>query len=159
MRRGWVAGVEPALPAKPPGVSDDMNNLIRHRRSYNEPGHAHELTFTCFHRYRFLATERTCGWLAEAIEEARVDKDFALWAFVFMPEHAHLIVWPRQVVYEISDILKAIKIPLLAELSITWRLMLPNGCHGLLAVEVRKWSGYSGSRAGVMTATSTSPRH
>jgi putative transposase len=82
-----------------------------HRRSCNEPGDAHELTFTCYRRYRFLSAERTCLWLGEAIEEARHALDFALWAFVFMPEHAHVIVWPRRPLYEISAILKAIKEP------------------------------------------------
>ena len=80
-----------------------MNDFqrTRHRRSYNEPGHAHELTFTCCRRYRFLSAERTCQWLRESIDKERHDLDFALWAFVFMPEHAHIIVWPRRPVYEI----------------------------------------------------------
>jgi putative transposase len=30
---------------------------------------------------------------------------------VFMPEHAHLIVWPRQTVYDIAEIRRAIKSP------------------------------------------------
>ncbi|MGO9596675.1 MAG: transposase [Isosphaeraceae bacterium] len=79
-----------------------------HRRAYNEPGHAHELTFACYHRYRFFSAERTCQWFCESVEEARRDLDFALWAFVIMPEYVHLIVWPRKPVYEISAILKAI---------------------------------------------------
>jgi putative transposase len=37
--------------------------------------------------------------------------DFALWAFVFMPEHVHLIVGPRQASSAVSRILKAIKSP------------------------------------------------
>jgi putative transposase len=73
--------------------------------------HAHELTFTCYHRYPFLKAERTCGWLADAIEKARVSQDFALWAFVFMPEHVHLVIQPRKPVYAIAEILKAIKAP------------------------------------------------
>ena len=82
-----------------------------HRRSYNEPGHAHELTFTCYRRHRFLAAERACHWLSEAIDLARKAHDFALWAFVFMPEHVHLIVWPRRPTYQMATILKAIKEP------------------------------------------------
>src|SRR4051794_9023738 len=82
-----------------------------HRRSCNEPGHAHELTFTCHRRHRFLSAERTCGWLAEAIGAARHTQDFALWSFVFMPEHVHLIVWPRRPVYDMGAILQAIKEP------------------------------------------------
>ena len=81
------------------------------RRPFDEPGHAHELTFTCFRRFRFLDAERTCTWLAQAIERARVRLDFDLWAYVFMPEHAHLIVWPRRPKSRIAPILKAIKQP------------------------------------------------
>ncbi len=83
----------------------------RHRRSCNEPGHAHELTFTCYRRFRFLSAERACRWLGDAIHEARRTLDFAFWAFVFMPEHAHLIVCPQRPGYEMATILKAIKEP------------------------------------------------
>ncbi len=82
-----------------------------HRRDHNDPGHAHELTFSCYNRFKFLQAERTCSWLGEAIEEARLARDFDLWAYVFMPEHVHLIVRPRQAAYDIGDIRKAIKAP------------------------------------------------
>ncbi len=81
------------------------------RPAMNEPGHAHELTFTCFHSYPFLAAERTCQWLADEVNEARRQLDFALWAYVFMPEHVHLLVVPKQVIYQVSDMLAAIKEP------------------------------------------------
>lgn len=86
-------------------------SIRRKRRNYNEPGDAHELTFSCYLRYQFLKAERTCLWLAEAIDDARKSLDFDLWAYVFMPEHVHLIVHPRHPVYEIADIRKAIKEP------------------------------------------------
>jgi putative transposase len=81
------------------------------RPAINEPGHAHEFTFSCFHRYPFLKAERTCQWLAEEINAARTELNFRLWAYVFMPDHVHLLVWPRQEVYEVAAILKAIKEP------------------------------------------------
>ncbi len=37
--------------------------------------------------------------------------DYALWAYVFMPNHVHLLIWPRQQEYSISQILKSIKQP------------------------------------------------
>ena len=83
----------------------------RHRRNYNLPGHAHELTFSCYHRYPFLRSARTCHWLAEAIHEARLALAFDLWAYVFMPDHVHLIVWPREATYDIAEIRSAIKEP------------------------------------------------
>ena len=70
------------------------HNRSRRRQSYNIPGHAHELTFSCYRRYAFRKAERTSAWLAEAIGEARQSQGFWLWAFVFMPDHVHLILYP-----------------------------------------------------------------
>jgi putative transposase len=83
----------------------------RHRRRFNLPGHAHSLTFSCYSRIPFLDSERTCLWLRDAIDEARVEQAFELWAYVFMPEHVHLLVHPRRVDYDIALILQAIKEP------------------------------------------------
>lgn len=90
-----------------------MNYRFRsqRRQNHDEPGHAHELTFSCYHRFRFLQADRTCRWLAEAIEQARQRLGFAVWAYIFMPEHVHLIVCPLRADYCVSAILKAIKQP------------------------------------------------
>ena len=69
------------------------------------------MTFSCYHRYPFLKAERTCQWLSESIEEARLRLDFSVWAYVFMPEHVHMIVCPCKPDYEMSSILRAIKEP------------------------------------------------
>lgn len=81
------------------------------RRSCHEAGFAHELTFSCYRHYTFLAAERCCRWLAESIGAARGELQFDLWAFVFMPEHVHLIVYPRRQRCSVAAILKAIKEP------------------------------------------------
>jgi putative transposase len=88
-----------------------MKTIRQHRRSYNEPGHAHELTFSCYQRLPLLKSDRTCQWLGEAIDLAREEFKFDLWAYVFMPEHVHLLIRPREPDYRISDMLTAIKHP------------------------------------------------
>lgn len=108
-----MAGVEQS---EPPAMRTAnalvlMSSKRQHRRNYNDPGHAHELTFSCYHGFKFLAAERTCVWLSEAIEEARKKLDFQVWAYVIMPEHVHLIVCSNQPIYEIAEIRKAIKAP------------------------------------------------
>jgi putative transposase len=50
-------------------------------------------------------------WLAEAIDGARRRLAFELWAYVFMPEHVHLVIYPKREDYSISRILLAIKQP------------------------------------------------
>jgi putative transposase len=86
-------------------------NRQSRRKSFNIAGHAHELTFSCFRRYPFLRAERCCQWLAESINAARERHDFALWGYVFMSDHVHLIIFPRGEQHEISRILEAIKRP------------------------------------------------
>jgi putative transposase len=78
-------------------------------KRYNTPGHAHELTFSCYRNRRFLLSERTCQWLIESIEKARKKHHFSLWAYVFMPDHVHLLIQPIEEEYNISNILKEIK--------------------------------------------------
>ena len=80
-------------------------------KRWNEPGEAHELTFTCFHRFPLLSKERSCTWLVESIQRTRARYDFDVWAYVIMPEHVHLLINPRRIEYDISAILKAIKWP------------------------------------------------
>ena len=79
------------------------------RPAIHEPGDAHELTFSCYRRFTFLKAERTCEWLANSINEARNKYHFQLWAYVFMPEHVHLLIWPTQPDFAVSKVLKAIK--------------------------------------------------
>jgi putative transposase len=82
-----------------------------HRRNFNLPSHAHELTFTCYRGWSFFQSERTCAWLKDSIEIARHKLTFSVWAYVFMPEHIHLLVWPRRPDYDIAKIRGAIKEP------------------------------------------------
>lgn len=83
----------------------------RHRRNDNDAGHAHELTFSCYQRYTFLAKDRVCELLIDAIQHARQALDFDLWAWVFMPDHVHLIIRPRNPSYDIATIRRLIKEP------------------------------------------------
>jgi len=89
----------------------DWRHRSRRRPVFNEAGHAHELTFSCYHRFPFLQAERTCQWLAEAIHQARQAYEFAVWAYVFMPDHVHLLIYPRRPDYDIRLILQKIKEP------------------------------------------------
>ena len=88
-------------------------------KRYNLAGNAHELTFSCYNGRNFLSKERTCQWLAESIVKARKKLDFALWAYVFMPNHVHLLIRPRKKDYSISAILSEIKKPV-ARKAIYW---------------------------------------
>lgn len=68
----------------------------KRRRRFEEDRMPHELTFSCYNRYRFLQRDRTCRWFIEALELKRLEWPIDLWAWVIMPEHVHLIVVPRE---------------------------------------------------------------
>lgn len=89
-----------------------MATARRKRRSFHEPGHAHELTFSCYHKFPFLKSDRTCYWLADSINAARADRSFLLYAYVFMPDHVHLLIQPTAPAPDqVAAILRAIKQP------------------------------------------------
>jgi putative transposase len=48
--------------------------------------------------------------LAEAIENSSKKYNFELWAYVFMPEHVHLLIFPTEDNYSISKILQSVKL-------------------------------------------------
>src|SRR5476651_1989532 len=64
-------------------------------RRYDEPGHAHFLTFSCYHRLPLLSKDRSRVWFTNAPAAARIKHSFELWAWVIMPEHVHLLVLPK----------------------------------------------------------------
>jgi putative transposase len=83
-----------------------------HRKSckrYNDAGQAHALTFSCFQRQPFLSKDGSRQWLVDAIDRARSRHHFHVWAYVIMPEHAHLLIWPTERDYDVSQILNSIK--------------------------------------------------
>jgi putative transposase len=87
-------------------MSLQKRKTIQH---FNDPGHAHFLTFSCHGRMPLLTKDRTRKWLIEAVGRSSEKHDFAVLAYVIMPEHAHLLILPRKQDYDIAGILKTIK--------------------------------------------------
>src|SRR5688500_19034631 len=83
-------------------LEDGTVRKVRH--SFNLPGHAHELTFSCYQRLPLLSRDRTRQWFIEALESARKIHRFQLWAYVIMPEHAHVLIFPPIDDYSIPGI-------------------------------------------------------
>jgi putative transposase len=88
-------------------------------RHYNIPGHAHFVSFSCIRRQPLLREDRVCRWLADNIDATRQRHAFDLWAYVFMPEHVHLLFLPRRDSYSMSAILADIKRPV-ARKALDW---------------------------------------
>lgn len=63
-------------------------------KHYHEPGHLHEFTFSCYQRRQLLKDDDWLEKLSRSLDEANEAEKFQLVAFVFMPEHVHLLVNP-----------------------------------------------------------------
>jgi putative transposase len=77
-------------------------------RRYDIPGDVHCLTFSCFQRMPLFSRERSCTWMLQALELGRTRQMYDLWAYVVMPEHVHVVLWPRPDV-TIASLLTTIK--------------------------------------------------
>jgi putative transposase len=82
--------------------------LVKH---YDEPGHSHELTFSCYGRRPLLANNDWRMLLSEGIERAISRHQYRLVAFVYMPEHVHLLVLQDVESSGVDALLRAIKRP------------------------------------------------
>jgi putative transposase len=83
----------------------------KRRVRYNESGQPRELTFSCYRHYAFLGRDRTREWFCEALAEACTTFAFQLWAYVVMPEHVHVLVYPGEFPERMSSFLQAVKEP------------------------------------------------
>ncbi|HEY3321872.1 MAG TPA: transposase [Planctomycetota bacterium] len=92
-------------------MSANLGDGLHRKRiqHFNIPGHAHFLTFTCYHGMPLLANELWSSWLGESMRAACNKHRFALWAYVFMPEHVHVLVRPGEENYDVSTWLKSVK--------------------------------------------------
>ncbi|MCD4728564.1 MAG: transposase [Pirellulales bacterium] len=80
-------------------------------RHFHEVGHLHELTFSCYRRMPLLTNDTWREILAKCIGAAGEETAIELVGFVFMPEHVHLLVYPKTVNPSISLYLARLKQP------------------------------------------------
>ena len=81
----------------------------KRRKSRNTPGDSHYLTFSTHHKRPYLTDDRICLALANSINKAAIKHNFKIQAYVFMPDHVHILLYPLNEEYDMSLILKAMK--------------------------------------------------
>ncbi len=90
-----------------------------HRKTvkrFHEPGDCHELTFSCYRRMPLLTNDEWRRFLAESLDRAVHGQSCRLIAYVFMPEHVHLLIQPTVPDFRIDLFLKAMKAPFSARI-------------------------------------------
>ncbi len=63
---------------------------------YDNLGTARFVTFCCYRLERHLAEERAIGLVVKHMDLARNKHRFKLLAYVIMPEHVHLVLFPEE---------------------------------------------------------------
>jgi putative transposase len=80
-------------------------------KHYHQPGDLHELTFSCYRRIALLTNNAWREKLSRTIDDACEAEQCRLIAFVYMPEHVHLLLWPQTNEPRIDLVLKRLKRP------------------------------------------------
>jgi len=80
-------------------------------RHFEGLGEIHELTFSCYQRRPLLEDDWRREQLSRAIDRGVEGHGWSLAAFVYMPEHVHLLIVPRIATAKIDKLLFAIKRP------------------------------------------------
>jgi len=90
------------------GAQPPHRKRVKH---FDVPGHFHELTFSCYRRKPLLTNDAWRERFARSVDRACREEGFQLNAFVFMPEHVHLLVLPTRAESRVSRLLARIKQP------------------------------------------------
>jgi putative transposase len=77
-------------------------------KRFDTYGDAHHLTFSCYKRLPLFSKHRSCKWMLQALQLGREKHQYDLWAYVIMPEHVHIVLWPHPDI-KIASILKTLK--------------------------------------------------
>jgi putative transposase len=83
----------------------------RTRRRVEHTNHLRFLTFSCYHRLPLLRNPRIAAAFVDRLARERNRLRFALIAWVVMPDHVHLLLWPAMQVAPVPRILRDLKGP------------------------------------------------
>jgi len=69
-----------------------------HLKRFQNFGHQHFITFSCYHRLPFLDNDHARITFLETLERTRQRHQFHVFGYVLMPEHVHLLLdEPKQI--------------------------------------------------------------
>jgi len=69
-------------------------------------GTARLLNFSCYQNRPLLTDDRFKQFVVDALISTKATHDYDLWAFVIMPTHVHMLIWPRT---PVAGLLKSLK--------------------------------------------------
>ena len=94
-------------------MAERKHKTVKH---HHEVGDFHELTFSCYRKMRLLTNDTWRRLLSQSIEKACKEECMELVAFVFMPDHVHLLVFPLANKPDMGSFLAEVKRPFSSEI-------------------------------------------
>ena len=64
-------------------------------KRYDEPGHVHFWTISCYHRLNFFWNDRLKQAAIAGLRHIRATHRICLIGYVIMPEHVHVLLYPH----------------------------------------------------------------
>jgi len=104
LRTGATAGLPSSVQ-----LGEFSNDTQKDDSHYEDVVTVHELAFSCYRQVPLLTNDVWRQMLSESITRATDRHGFQLIAFVYMPEHVHLLVLPTRQKSSISSLLKAFR--------------------------------------------------
>jgi len=86
--------------------------MVEHRKEmkrYEEPNHLRFLTFSCYQQLPLFQDDLAKQTFVDVLLAQRERCGFHLVAWVVMPEHVHLLLWPKLPEYPVSKVLWGLK--------------------------------------------------
>jgi len=90
-------------------------------RRIDKPGDVRYLTFSCYRRLPLFSNDRIKDAFAAHLARCRDDMAFRLYAWVVMPEHVHLLVFPDVSQCPMAVLLRSLKEPFARDVLRRWR--------------------------------------
>ncbi len=67
-----------------------------HLRRHDEPGHSHYWTISCYRRLQFFHDDGMKRVVISALRQLQQNCGICLLAYVIMPEHVHILLYPHR---------------------------------------------------------------
>ncbi len=74
-----------------------------------QENHARYLTFSCYRQLGLFENDRIKDAFVEQLRRTRERTNFHLLAWVIMPDHVHMLIWPRLPEYPVSKVTMGMK--------------------------------------------------
>ena len=99
------------------------------RQTFDVPGHAHLLTFSCYRRRPYFGSDEAKDAFLECLAASKKRLGFEVIAYVVMPEHVHLLVFPKDGL-KVRSVLQSVKQPVAQRLGVRGeKFWQPGGGH------------------------------